>query len=338
MSASLEFTINHAIESLMDEEKRLSKKILYRLSDLSVDEVQKIKLTWNMIPVKRRQLLLESISRIYNKNSLLSFDAVSRLGLQDNEAYIRRLAVQSLRDAEDKDLAASFLIMLEKDPSPEVRSVVATALGKFVYMGEVDELSPELASKIVSHLIRICRGDDPTEIRRHALESLGYSSHKNIPALIEKAYFSGNDDWLASSLSAMGKSANNRWNSFVQDSVNHDNISVRLEAIRAAGELEIKQTLDSLFELTQNEDDEIRHAAIWSLSQIGGEGVQELLEKFYDNTEDEDDLEFIEAAFDNLAFTQDMELFSLIELNDQEDEKEFPLDENLLEDFEEEDE
>ena len=315
----------------MDEEKRLSKKILYRLSDLTVDEVQKIKHAWNVIPVKRRQLLLESISRIYNKNSLLSFDAISRLGLQDNEANIRRLAVQSLRDADDRDLAASFLIMLEKDPSPEARAVVAAALGKFVYLGEVDELSPQLASKIVSHLIRICRGDDTTEVRRHALESLGYSSHQNIPALIEKAYYSGNDDWLASSLSAMGKSANNRWNSFVQDNLNHDNISVRLEAIRAAGELEIKQALDSLFELNQDNDDEIRHAAIWSLSQIGGEGVQELLEKFYDNTDNEEELEFIEAAFDNLAFTQDMELFSIMESNDQEDE-------NLLEDFEEEDE
>ena len=96
-------------------------------------------------------------------------------------------------------------------------------------------------------------------------------------------------------------------------------------------ELEIKQDLDSLFELTQDNDDEIRHAAIWSLSQIGGEGVQELLEKFYDDTDNEEELEFIEAAFDNLAFTQDMELFSIMELNDQEDE-------NLLEDFEEEDE
>ena len=48
-----------------------------------------------------------------------------------------------------------------------------------------------------------------------------------------------------------------------------------------------------------SEDPEIRFAAIWSLSKIGGEGVRETLENLYENA-DEDEEEILEKALDNL--------------------------------------
>jgi HEAT repeat protein len=64
----------------------------------------------------------------------------------------------------------------------------------------------------------------------------------------------------------------------------------------------------------RDEDDEVRAAAIWSLSQIGGERVAEALEAMLERTQDEDETELIEDALDNLTFTEDMRHFALLDI------------------------
>jgi len=64
-------------------------------------------------------------------------------------------------------------------------------------------------------------------------------------------------------------------------------------------------------------DENARQASIWSLSQIGGDGVQEALETLYNETDDEDELELLESALDNLTFTQGVKLMPLFELPDE---------------------
>ena len=88
---------------------------------------------------------------------------------------------------------------------------------------------------------------------------------------------------------------------------NHDGA----EAARAAGELEIKQTAQQLIELLDDADNKVRSASIWALSQIGGEGVRQSLERLLEQAEDYEDIDLLEAALDNLAFTEDIELFPI---------------------------
>jgi HEAT repeat protein len=144
---------------------------------------------------------------------------------------------------------------------------------------------------------------------------LGYSGRAEVPPLIENAYRSGKRDWLISSLIAMGRSANNRWEKRVLLMLENPATAVRVEAVRAAGELELAAARQALIELLEDDDDEVRMAAIWSLSQIGGQGVREILEEMQEETEDEDEAEFLENALDNLAFTDDEGFFSLLNLS-----------------------
>jgi hypothetical protein len=65
--------------------------------------------------------------------------------------------------------------------------------------------------------------------------------------------------------------------------------------------------------MLDNEDNgEIMSAAIWSLSQIGGEDVQDYIENLIDSTDDDELIEFLEEALDNLAFTEDLDRFELM--------------------------
>jgi HEAT repeat protein len=116
--------------------------------------------------------------------------------------------------------------------------------------------------------------------------------------------------------------------------------ALRMEAARAAGELELAEALPMLLELLDDPDENTRQASIWSLSQIGGEGVQEALEGLYEAAEDEGELELLESALDNLTFTQGVKLMPLFELPDEEhsgDELEEP-DEDYFDDVDEENE
>ena len=208
--------------------------------------------------------------------------------------------------------------ILETDTSTRVRAAAASALGKFVYLGEIEEIPEKTLRIIEDKMLDIYNSTEDTLVRRRALESLGFSARKEIPPLIESAYYSGDQDWLASALFAMSRSANERWIPLIDEMLDNDIPKIRFDAARAAGELEAKQCVPRLIELLGDEDDEIRMAAIWSLSQIGGEGIEEILNQLYEETDDDELSEFIETALDNLAFTNDIQSFSFLEIQEDE--------------------
>jgi len=88
---------------------------------------------------------------------------------------------------------------------------------------------------------------------------------------------------------------------------------LRRQAARAAGELELSEAIPQLIELLDDPDDESRLASIWSLSQIGGEGVREILEKMWDAADNDRDFDFLESALDNLTFTEEVQLIPLFD-------------------------
>jgi len=79
--------------------------------------------------------------------------------------------------------------------------------------------------------------------------------------------------------------------------------------------LELGEAVPALVDLLQDEDSELRLAAAWSLSQIGANGVAEALEELLERTEDEDEIDLIENAIENLAFTQEMSDLNLMDFS-----------------------
>jgi HEAT repeat protein len=309
---------------MLDVEKPLDPRYIYRLSDISDDDLAALQHTWSSVPAWRRQAIMEDIEEIGVNDYVLSFEAFARLGLQDSEPRVRELAVRTLWEYELLDLVPTFIDMMESDEDVEVRAAAATALGQYVYLGEIEELPASKLHKIEEKLLQTTTGQNPILVRRRALESLGFSSRDELPALIEAAYFSDSNEWLASALFAMGRSANRIWNSSVISKLTSDVPDVLVEAVRAAGELEIREAVPRLMNLLAVEDADVRWAAIWSLSQIGGEGVRERLEELYDLTDDDEEADFIDSALENLDFTEDIPLFDLLEVEDEdEDEEEF---------------
>jgi HEAT repeat protein len=312
-----EIPFQRVLDALLDAGESFDPRYLYRLSDLEQTDLAEFQSNWPHVPVQRRLAVLQDIEKFTESNYLLSFKAVCKCALGDVDARVRQVAIRSLWEYEDGSLIPLFLNLLESDKDPDVRAVSATALGKYIYLGEIDEIPVQSLDEIVDRLLAILDGSNATLVKRRALESLGYSGRPEVPPHIERAYHSNNDDWLASSLSAMGRSANSDWSGHVLEQLTHDSSEVRLEAARAVGELETRAAIGELLNLLDDDDDRVRMAAVWSLSQLGGEGIADVLVELLALTEDEEQVEFIEQALDNLAFTDDMAQFSFFELEDE---------------------
>jgi HEAT repeat protein len=162
--------------------------------------------------------------------------------------------------------------------------------------------------------------------------------HDGHAKLIEKAYASDDMDWVITALFSMGRSANSRWNPQVIKMLTHTHPGVRAEAASAAGELEIKSATPILLELLEDPDFDVRMAAIWSLSQVGGQGVREALENLLETTDDDEEADQIDHALENLDFTEEMQDLELLEIMEDdessEDEYDYEIRDRISEDEE----
>jgi hypothetical protein len=315
MSTPDDIPFRQILDALLDNETPFNPRYLYRLSDLNPSEIKELEGIWSQVSAWRRQALMEDVEILGENDYLLSYEAVARLGLIDNDPLVRTTAIRVLWDYEDQDLARIFLDMAEKDKDPKVRAAAASALGKFVYLAEVDELRGDLEREVGERLLQITKNQDDALVRRRALEALGYSSIEEVTSLIQIAYDTGQRDWIASSLFAMGRSANQLWREHVLSKILSPHPMIRMEAARAAGELELLEATSNLIELLKDDNGDVRSAAIWSLSQIGGPGIREILEEMQEQTDDDDEAEFLITALDNLDFTEEMALFTLFDID-----------------------
>ena len=322
MSETPEIPFQTLIDALLDEETPFNPLYLYRLSDLDTEELHQFIETWPRLPLWRRQALLEDLEELGSEDMLLSFESIGRYVISDDDPLVRRLAVQMLWEFDSYDLINIFLQLLQSDPDPGVRAAAASGLGQFVYLGELDQLPREKSSDLEDHLLGTILNDRSDMVRSRALESFSYSGRPEVSELIETAFASNDHQLMASALLAMGRSMDSRWKKTVQSMLNSKIPALRAEAARAAGELQCKEAILTLVELSEDSEEIVRAAAIWSLSEIGGDQARHTLEKLFRDADNDQDEDFLEVALDNLAFTDGLQPFSLFDFpeDDPEDE------------------
>jgi HEAT repeat protein len=315
------------LDILLDEKRDIPRRYLNEFSDIQPEPLQSLLEAWPRIELNRKLLLLDRLNALANEDTLVSFDDLGRALLTDAEPEVRIRAMRLLVECEDFRLVPIYINMLTSDSNVAVRAEAASMLGIFVQLGEFDNIPDEVHHQIEDVLLKVLNGEDDPVVRRRVLEALGFSSRPEVPVLIESSFNRQNPDWQASAIFAMGRSTDDeRWGDHVLRTIVSENPRVRLAAVQAAGELELNLARPLLLRLLEDEYDEaIAGAAIWSLSQIGGEDVRIYLHNLLDKLEDDDEqVAFLEEALDNLAFTEDMSIFDLLAFDaDESDELEF---------------
>lgn len=297
--------IEGVLHRLETEDRLPPKEDLTDLSDLSLEDFELLQSSWDKIPAQTRKSLLESLGRLADEDIMLSFEVINRFALEDADHEVRCIAIRNLWESEDHRLVPMFIEALTRDSSTKVRSAAAKALGAFVLLGENRRISRGRLDEVETALVSSFQSEAEGEILGNCIRSLGYSSNEIVRDLILEAYQSSEEDMIQAALLAMGRSANSQYAEYVLAHLYNPAPNLRFEAVVAAGELEIQEAIPNLSDLLDDADIRIRHAAIWSLSQIGGKQAKQILLDLLESNLDEEENRLVEDALSNLDFVHD---------------------------------
>lgn len=310
-----ELSFEHVLQLLRDESKPFPASELNRFSGLESEDLKSFAAVWSALSQQRKISFLEDLELLSEGDTSLDFDHVAATAIGEKEERLRQLAIRNLWQTEDPSFVSQLVAVLEDDDSPAVRAQSAQVLGRFVYLGEIGRIKEAQQQLAEEALFMAMERDQMDEVRQRTLESLAYSSDGRVDGLIEDAYDFGEEDWQAAALFAMGRSADSRWNPIVLERLEDPSAELSREAARAAGELQIEEAIPSLLSLLNDDVREVRLATAWSLSQIGGDIAAEALEEYLERAEDEDEVDLIEDALENLAFNLELDELHLLDFS-----------------------
>jgi HEAT repeat protein len=304
---------------------------LHWLSDLDSNQTAEMARLWRRLPVEVRRDLMARMEEEARENFELDFLAVARIALNDADAEVRVHAIRSFWECGDSKLVDKFLQLMEQDPEVSVQAAAASALGPFVERAELEEIPASVGGRITARLIAVIRGKSDMEIRRRAVESVGYSSDPQVRAVLENAHSHSEERMRASALLAMGRSADPSFSAIVIDELRNSSPMLRAEAARAAGALGLRKSIPQLIDLLEDVDPDVRGCAIDALGELGGDPARNALDKLQQQASGEE-WDRIETALENAEFQDSLGELPLLELDEMEEEIEDDEDEEGEED------
>ena len=303
-SETIEF--GEVIQSLLDEQTPFPAPFWNYFSDITEIELQKLKSYWEEISDKRKTTLLQDLAGMMEYNFQVCFDDFAKFCIMDDAPSVREAAIRLLYEYDRRDLVPVMLDILENDADEMVQAAAGTMLGNYVYLGELEELPRKDKILIEETLLHVISESDSTLVQRRCLEALSFSSHEEIDPLILAAYETGERDWIASSIFAMGRSANPQWAPYIHRNLDHDDSDIQFEAIQAAGRMYLESTLPLLLMLVEDVESlaqPIRMALAEALKNIGGEEGIQALNLLLKAAEDDEEADMIGSAIEYAAFT-----------------------------------
>lgn len=313
------------LSALQNPGQPFPERLLHRLSDLSTRDIRDLKQVWPEVDLKLKQALLKGLTELADEDTLVNFDEFALAILNDPDPSVRVMAIRLLGECDAVHLLPAMTEMMMGDSDETVRAAAAAHLGVFVLRGELENLPDTLRIANFQNLFDVATGHDLPSIRRRALESLGYSSNPKVHKLIQEAFDSKDILWKASALYAMGRSADERWADLVMGMLESPDLEVQYEAVRAAGELELQDSLEKLLELLEEEEEvtDLRLALIWAISQIGGNEAKARLESLVEEARDDEEIEMLDRALENIELSNLGGELDLLEIEPPEMQKKF---------------
>ncbi len=297
-------------------EEELHTSHLYILSKMNQESLGVFQTEWPTIETQRRRDIMHELVEISEANFEVYFDPVFLLGLGDEDAEVRAAAINGLWENETPALIGPLVHLLKTDTEAQVRATAASALGKYIYLRELEELDPDhalIAEQALLETIHLAAED--IEVRRRAVEAIAYSSEPGIIDIIENAYYDDDEKMQVSAIFAMGRNADKRWRPRVIDELDNPNNEIRFEAARACGELEAREAVQKLVFLIEEDPDlEVQEMAIWAIGRIGGPQARDALESCLDSDVDAialaaeealDELNLFDGSFDLFNFDEE---------------------------------
>lgn len=287
-----EIPFSDFLDNLLSEEQ-IPTNFLYRLSDITKDEMLEFERKWPSGVDERRHEIVRHLVNISEENFAVDFQPVFAYCLDDPNSAVRIAGLDGLWDSTDLNLIDPIIDRLKNDTIADVRAAAAGALAHYLLMSAWGELRGVRTDVIIEALLSAFHEPEADLIlRRVALEAVGSVNTPAVNEAIEDSYESPDRELQLSALFAMGNSADSRWLPIILDEMESPYEDMRLEAVRAAGSIGDSQAIPRLAELAYDDDDNVAQVAIEALGEIGGDSARDILLEMSEDA----DLENLESA------------------------------------------
>ncbi len=326
--------LTQALELIEHEPGAFLKKVFVGLSDLSHREMALFEAAWDQWSLARRQQLMAALYDYAQDHIETDYTAIFLWALGDADPVVRYAAIEGLWEDDDEPLMQRFIHLLRTDPDERVRAAAAEALGRFVLLGEYEEISNASAANAVETLLAALTAEtEAASLTLAAIEAIGFASDQRVRALIRDAYDDEDELMQASALRAMGNSADSHWNPYVRRELESDSAANRAAAAFAAGELGLTTAIPRLLILLQDPDVATRRTAVHALGAIGGRTARKALQLVI-RSDDEDLHPYAVEALEMLDFNRtDFAVHDDDESEDERDDEEDEFDRDFDDEF-----
>jgi HEAT repeat protein len=317
-------SFSEIVEALGSDE-HLSIPLLYRLTDLTPEQLDSFCGAWMHVDDERRRVVVRHLADISEENFQVDFSEIFAFCLTDNSSAVRMASLDGLGDSDRTALIEPIVELMLNDPDDQVRALAAATLGHYVLMSEWQQIPESRIKPAIRALLDVL--NDPVmdkSIRRAALESIGPATHPKVSQHIEEAYDSADLQLQLSAMFAMGRSADSRWLDIVIDEMDSPIMDMRVEAARAAGMIGSTEAVSELSNLVLDEDLEVRQVAIAALGQIGGPVASGILDELAADPDMADLNEVILEALDELQWLGGGLDIGIMDMHPDQDEHRFP--------------
>jgi HEAT repeat protein len=297
-------TIEETIRAIQTMQSEIvPSRVYYGLSDLSDQDVRQLDAVWKAIDEDRRRVIVTQLAEASETSFDLDYQALGHYVLNDASSLVRAAAIGLLWIDASIEYLDRLIQLAQNDTSIQVRAAATIEIGRFILLGEYEEIGESDAARAQDCVISLWLDHSvDNEVRRRALEAISNSSHEIVPSAIREAYESSIHLMKVSAVFAMGRSYDEMWGEVVLREMRNTDPEIRFEAARAAGELDLVEAIDILAQLAQGDDQDIREASIWALGEIGGGKALSALMALAEAAEEEGDEEAMEAIDEAIAY------------------------------------
>ena len=329
-----------ALGVLESQDGDISRELVASLSGATWSESKLFVALLDKVSPERRCELMLRLGSYADESFELDFADIFRQSLTHVDPNVRRCAIEGLWEDARPSLADALVRLLDHDPDASVRAAAASALGRFVFMSECDELDERRCAAVRASLERvIADGGEEIAVVRRAVEAIAFINDDEVRAIVGQAYASSDVQMRESAITAMGRSADPCWADMVLDELDADSLAIQLQAVRACGELQLKSAAEQIIQFAKGPDRELQTTAIWSLGQIGGRRSKQVLERWIESGDEKlsaaaeealSELELGTASLDLMLYDPDQSDYVVHDLAEDQDEADLdPFDEDV---------
>lgn len=298
-------TLQEALEALQQTDRVPDERLLTTLSDLNDSGFSQVLPVWRGLDASYRRMLMQMLADMASEDYRLDFSALGHMALNDADGEVRRWAVEVLSEETHLSLMNKFMQMAERDRDLNVRAEAVRSLGRFILAGELGDLPEAETLKAQNVAVTLYHNTAlPSALRGAALEAIGNCTRDDLIGMIQDAYRHGDAQLRLSAVVAMGKSSDDVWAQIILDELESEDDSMCREAVRAAGEIQLRQAVPHLVPLLKEGERDLREVVVWALGEIGGKQAVRALQMAADvatKERDDDLMELIEDAIGNAS-------------------------------------